>query len=88
MYFRDFFERQNRVYTLDLHVADKGYTYHDISNGSTSCIDHFSVYYSLCDSGMGVHRCKHALNPSKHLLVVEHRKDFLKYQKKPQKGWL
>ena len=70
MYFRDFIDRQNLVYTFDLPVADKGYTYYDLANSCKSCIDHFSVYYALCDSVLGIQRCEHALNPSKHLPVV------------------
>ena len=42
----------------------------DLTSGGrpTSCIDHISVHYSLCDSVV-VHRCEHAFH-SKHLPVV------------------
>ncbi len=42
MYFRDFIDRQNLIYTFHLPVADKGYTYYDMANGCKSCIDHLN----------------------------------------------
>ncbi len=72
MYFRDFIDGQNLIYTFHLPVADKGYTYYDMANGCKSCIDHISVHYSLCDSVLSIQRCEHALNPSKHLPLVMH----------------
>ena len=69
-YMKDFMGRWNLVDSFDLAVANKGYTYHDFSNGGKSCIDHFLVHHSLCDSVMKVSRCEHALNPSKHLPVI------------------
>ncbi len=70
MYFRDFIDIQNLIYTFHLPVADKGGTYYDMANGCKSCIDHFSVHNSLCDSVLSIQRCEHALNPSKHLPLV------------------
>ena len=70
MYYREIIDRQNLVYTFDLPIADKGYTYYDMSNGSKSCIDHFSVHNSLCDYVCSVKICDHALNPSKHLPLL------------------
>ncbi len=64
MYYREIIDRQDLVYTFDLPISDNGYTYYDISNNSKSCIDHFSVHISLCDSVSNVKRCKHALKPS------------------------
>jgi len=69
-YFLEFLDRHNFVYTFDLPIADKGYTYFDMSLNCKSCIDHFNVHNSLCDSVLGVQRCEHALNPSKHLPVL------------------
>ncbi len=70
LYYREIIDRQDLVYTFDLPIADKGYTYYDMSNNSKSCIDHFSVHSSLCDSVSNVKRCEHALNPSKHLPLL------------------
>ena len=69
-YMKDFMERWNIVDSFDLSVANKGYTYYDLSSGAKSCIDHFLVHHSLCDSVLKVSRCEHALNPSKHLPVI------------------
>ncbi len=68
MYFRDFIDRHNLTYTF--HLPHKGYTYYDMANGCKSCIDHFSVHYSLCDSVLSIQRYEHALNPSKHIPLV------------------
>ncbi len=70
MYYREIIDRQDLVYTFDLPISDNGYTYYDISNNSKSCIDHFSVHSSLCDSVSNVKIWEHALNPSKHLPLL------------------
>ena len=54
----------HRATAFDLPTADKGYyTYYDLYGGSKSCIDHFSVHYSLCDSILGVERVSGGLTP-------------------------
>ncbi len=40
IYFKDYCESRNIKDTFDLPIADIGYTYHDPSNNSYSCIDH------------------------------------------------
>ncbi len=70
MYCRDFIDRQNLINTFHLPVVDKGYTYYDVANGCKSCINHFSVHYSLGDSVLSIQRCEHAVNPSKYLPLV------------------
>ncbi len=63
MYYRDIIDIQNLVYTFDL-------PYYDMSNNNKSCINHFSVHSSLCDSVSNVKRCECALNPSKYLPLL------------------
>ena len=74
VYVKNYASVHDFICSVDLDVAEKGFTYHDANNGSFSCIDHFLVSSGLSECVQYVTRLDYHDNPSNHLpLLLELR---------------